>query len=101
MIEIANILWPKVAGLSLYFSKLQTPQVKYLPEFLIVTRDYVSFYFYLWSIVENVALLKRAYKSGTFHRYSTAVKAIDGNTNGETDDGSCAHPGMIYGHKQF
>ena len=52
---------------------------------------------FLFSVkIENVALNKTTSQSGTFYEYSTADKAVDGNTNVEMEDQSCAHPGMIH-----
>ena len=43
-------------------------------------------------ISENVALGKPASQSGNYYAYSTADKAVDGNTIGSMEAQSCVHP---------
>ena len=46
-------------------------------------------------LIENVAVNKLASQSGSHYDYSTADKAVDGNSNWDMKVGSCTHPGML------
>ena len=54
-----------------------------------VFRSHVMFCMYC---TENVAVSKMASQSGSHFSFSTAEKAVDGNTNTEMNEGNCAHP---------
>ena len=64
----------------------------HLCSYNLLVKSSLTFIFH--STKENVARNKMGTQSGTYG-YSTADKALDGNTNPIMDAGSCVHPCMV------